>query len=348
VDLNFKTIRWENGTIVLLDQTRLPEERVERVCHTVEDVHEAISVLATRGAPLLGITAAYGLCLGLQDFHGDDTATFFAEVKRVSDFINSSRPTAVNLFWALERMRLSAERSATQSVSRLQQILFEEARTIHQEDERLCRGIGESGAGLIEDGDVILTHCNAGALATGGIGTALAPLYVAREQGKQFRVYADETRPLLQGARLTAWELHEAGIDVTLNCDNMAGVLMQKKVIKKVITGADRIAKNGDTANKIGTYSLAVLARYHGIPFYIAAPYSTFDLACNDGPGIPIEERSAEELKKIGPQQTAPRAVKAYNPAFDVTPHALITAFITERGLMYPPFDQTLATLQGL
>lgn len=345
--MNFKTIQWKDEAVVLLDQTRLPEEHRERVCHSVEELHEAIRVLATRGAPLLGITAAYGLCLGLKDFHGEDTEAFFSEIKRVSDFIRSSRPTAVNLFWALERMRLVAEKHTDKTVSELRALLFEEARLIHTEDERLCRAIGESGAPLIEDGDVILTHCNAGALATGGIGTALAPLYCAFERGKKFTVYADETRPLLQGARLTAWELERAGIDVTLNCDNMAGVLMQKKIIKKVITGADRIAKNGDAANKIGTYALAVLAHYHRIPFYIAAPYSTFDFECSEAADIPIEKRASEELKKIGTTQIAPFSVKAYNPAFDVTPHTLITAFITERGVIYPPFDQTLATLQG-
>jgi len=344
--MNFQTIRWENNTIILLDQTRLPEERVDRICTNVEELHEAIRILATRGAPLLGITAAYGLYLGIKDYSNSNVSEFFAELKRVSDYIKTSRPTAVNLFWALERMLAKADKHRSQSIDEIKKILFEEACTIHSEDEKLCQGIGESGTVLIEEGDILLTHCNAGALATGGIGTALAPMYVAQAQGKRFKVYADETRPLLQGSRLTTWELSQNGIDVTGICDNMAGSLMQKGIIKKVITGADRVAVNGDAANKIGTYSVAVLAKYHTIPFYIAAPYSTFDFTCKTGADIPIEERNSDELKYVGSKQIAPHDIQTYNPAFDVTPHELIAGFITERGIITPPFDKNLKRLQ--
>jgi methylthioribose-1-phosphate isomerase len=344
--MNFKTIRWEDDAIILLDQTCLPEKLVERVCTTKEELHEAIRILATRGAPLLGITAAYGVCLGMKNFAARSTDEYCAEVKRVAEYIKSSRPTAVNLFWALDRMVQKATLHKDTSVENLKKILFEEACAIHAEDEGLCRAIGESGDSLIDDGDVVLTHCNAGALATGGIGTALAPLYVAAEKGKKIKVYADETRPLLQGSRLTCWELSQNGIDVTGICDNMAASLMRKGVIKKVITGADRIAANGDAANKIGTYGVAVCAKYHSIPFYIAAPYSTFDFACKRGADIPIEERDQDELKYVGKKQIAPLCVTTYNPAFDVTPHELIAGFITERGIIKPPFIQNLKVLR--
>lgn len=345
--MNFETIRWENDNIVLIDQTKLPEVFEERTCSTVEDLHEAIRVLATRGAPLLGVTAAMGLCLGLQKCNISDTPAFLKEVERVAAYIRTSRPTAVNLFWALERMIGVAKENADKTVAELKQILHDEAMAIKNEDDRLCRGIGESGEAIIEEGDVVLTHCNAGALATAGIGTALAPMYVAKEKGKTFRVYADETRPLLQGSRLTAWELHQNEIDVTLICDNMAASLMRKGVIKKVIVGADRIAANGDAANKIGTYGVAVCAHHHNIPFYIAAPYSTFDFACPTGAEIPIEERESEELKWVGKKQIAPLEIKTYNPAFDVTPHELIAGFITERGIIRPPYVEALQALKG-
>ncbi len=337
--MNFKTIRWEDGKVILLDQTKLPETLIERTCSTVEELHEAIKVLATRGAPLLGVTAAYGVCLGLKDFKSNNSDEFYSELKKVGDYIKTSRPTAVNLFWAIDRMTAKANEFKGHTVEELKEFLFAEAELIDNEDKKLCRAIGENGETIIEEGDVILTHCNAGALATAGIGTALAPFYVAHEKGKKFKVYSDETRPLLQGSRLTCWELNEEGIDVTLICDNMAASVMRKGIIKKVIVGADRIAANGDAANKIGTYSVAVLAKEHNIPFYIAAPYSTFDLNCPTGNEIPIEERDPEELKMIGPKQTAPFAVKTYNPAFDVTPHELIKGFITDRGILQPPFN---------
>ena len=340
--MNFEVIRWENEKIVLLDQTKLPGVVSYRVCLTITELHDAITVLAVRGAPLLGVAAAYGLYLGIKDYKEDTTAAFLKEMEWVAAYIKTSRPTAVNLFWALERMLARARQHEKKSVAEIKQILFREAERIKHEDYNLCRAMGENGESLIEEGDVILTHCNAGALATAGIGTALAPLYVAKEKGRKFRVYVDETRPLLQGARLTAWELTNNKIDAILICDNMAASLMQKGIIKKVIVGADRVARNGDAANKIGTYGVAVLAKHHGIPFYIAVPYSSFDMALKDGAAIPIEERSEEELKKIGEKQIAPDAVHTYNPAFDVTPHEFITAFITDRQVIYPPFEDTL------
>ncbi len=340
--MDFETIRWDEGKIVLLDQTRLPEEFVERTCKTVQELHEAIRTLAVRGAPLLGVIAAFGLYLGIKDYEGEGGDDFLKKLKEVSDYIASSRPTAVNLFWSLDRMMKLARNMKGKNIAELKRLLLEEAMAIKYEDKELCLSIGKNGEPLIKDGDVILTHCNAGALATAGIGTALSPLYVAHEGGKRFKVYVDETRPLLQGSRLTAWELMRNGINAELICDNMAASLMQKGIIKKVIVGADRIAANGDTANKIGTYSLAVLARYHRIPFYVAAPYSTFDFSIPEGEHIPIEERKGEELKIIGSKQIAPHEVNTYNPAFDVTPYSMLTAFITEKNVIYPPFDATL------
>ncbi|MBU1863974.1 MAG: S-methyl-5-thioribose-1-phosphate isomerase [Candidatus Omnitrophica bacterium] len=340
--MNFETIRWENGKVIIIDQTKLPEKFIERTCQTVEELHDAIKVLAVRGAPLLGVTAAFGLYLGIQNCNQKKGEAFIGEIERVAAYIKTSRPTAVNLFWALERMVACARSNVQKTVPEIKEILFHEAELIKREDSELCRSIGKHGEPLIEEGDVVLTHCNAGALATAGIGTALAPLYIAHEKGKRFKVYADETRPLLQGSRLTAWELNRSGIDVTVICDNMAASLMRKGIIKKVIVGADRIAANGDAANKIGTYSVAVLAKYHTISFYIAAPYSTVDASCPSGEQIPIEERNGEELKKIGERKIAPDDITVYNPAFDVTPQTLITAFVTERGVLYPPFDQAL------
>lgn len=334
--MNFETIKWTDAGVVIIDQTKLPAEFVERTCTTVEDMHDAIRILAVRGAPLLGVAAAYGLCLGIKTYAGERLPEFMNELESVVKYIKSSRPTAVNLFWALERMLAKARSLENLAVSDIKAALLEEAHAIKEEDRALCRGIGESGESLIEDGDVLLTHCNAGALATAGIGTALAPMYVAHEKGRQFKVYADETRPLLQGSRLTCFELRRNGIDVTVQCDNMAATLMKKGIITKIITGTDRVAANGDAANKIGTYTLAVLAKHHGIPFYIASPYSTFDFDCPDGDSIPIEERDGNELYFLGDKQIAPTEVKTYNPAFDVTPHELITAFITEKGVFSP------------
>jgi methylthioribose-1-phosphate isomerase len=324
-----KAIEWVGGPggfLRLLDQTRLPTEVVHRECRDLEAVRTAIRELAVRGAPAIGVSAAYGLVLWLQS---NDPA-------RIDDAINrlaSSRPTAVNLAWALARMRRRwAGRAAGDPV----EWMLAEARAIEAEDEAMCAAIGRHGAGLLADGDGVLTHCNTGALATAGKGTALAVIFEAASQGKRLRVFADETRPLLQGARLTAWELRQAGIDVTLICDNMAALVMKERRVQAVLVGADRIAANGDAANKIGTYGVAVLAKAHGVPFYVAAPSSTFDLSLADGSAIPIEQRDPKEVTHGMGRQTAPDGVDVYNPAFDVTFADLITAIITEKGVIRP------------
>jgi methylthioribose-1-phosphate isomerase len=288
--------------------------------------------LRVRGAPAIGVAAAYGVVVGMQSH--DDAATYAKRLREVADYLRTSRPTAVNLFWALERLEKIAAPmdEPKQTTARL----LEEARAIEEEDRQMCRAIGRHGAELIQAHQGILTHCNAGGLATAGIGTALAVLYSAAEQGKQFHVFADETRPLLQGARLTAWELHQAGIDVTLICDSMAAQVMREGRVQLVIVGADRIAVNGDTANKIGTYGVAVLAKAHGIPFYVAAPSSTFDLQIHSGANIPIEQRDPREITHAFGKATSPDGVRVYNPAFDVTPAEFISGIITEAGLIRP------------
>lgn len=317
-----RTVEWIGdlpGHLRLIDQTLLPTQLEYRDCKTVEEVWEAIRVLRVRGAPAIGVAAAYGVVLGMQ--------TGRSKLREVTDYLRTSRPTAVNLFWALERM----ERRGGAVPD-----LLAEARAIHGEDAAMCRAIGKVGASLVESGQGILTHCNAGGLATAEYGTALAVLYSAAEAGKRFRVFADETRPLLQGARLTAWELQQAGIDVTLICDNMAAQVMREGKVQLVIVGADRIAKNGDTANKIGTYGVALLAKAHGIPFYVAAPSTTFDLRIANGSEIPIEQRDPREITEGLGKLIAPPGVQVYNPAFDVTPAELISGIITERGLIQP------------
>lgn len=335
--LGVKNIEWlgdaNTGHLRLLDQTVLPTEESYLDCKTVQDVWDAIKRLSVRGAPAIGLSAAYGCVIGAQndDFTG------------AADHLATSRPTAVNLFWAIDRMK--------RVIPCEPETLLCEARMIHEEDRAMCRKIGEHALPLLERLDVnhrgVLTHCNAGALATGGIGTATAPMYVAQETGVGFQVFADETRPLLQGARLTAFELAAAGIDVTLICDDMAAQVMREGRIGMVITGADRIAGNGDAANKIGTYNLAILAKHHGIPFYVAAPSSTFDLSIDSGDGIPIEQRAAEEITEGFGKRTAPREVKTYSPAFDVTPHDLIDAIVTERGIIQPVNLQTVHAMVG-
>lgn len=338
-----RTIQWVgglDGAVELIDQTLLPIEVEKRVCRDVETLREAIVNLRVRGAPAIGIAAAMGVILGVRD--ATDHALFFEKLERVCDHLGSSRPTAVNLFWALDRMHRLAERLRDRPLDELKQGLLAEAKAIRDEDAATCRAIGEAGAGLIRDGMGVLTHCNAGSLATAELGTALAVLYVAQENGVRFRVFADETRPLLQGARLTAWELSRAGIDVTVICDSAAGHLMRTGRVHLVITGADRIAANGDTANKIGTYGLAVLAKAHGLPFYVAAPRSTFDLSLSDGAAIPIEERSPEEVSKGFGRVTVPEAARCYNPAFDVTPAELIRGIVTEGGLIEPVAPESL------
>jgi methylthioribose-1-phosphate isomerase len=335
-----RTICWVGGVdgfVRLIDQTLLPTRLEYRDCRTVEEIWEAIRVLRVRGAPAIGVAAAMGVVVGMQKIEGESRAAHQARLLEVTAYLRTSRPTAVNLFWALERMeRRLEELSEDVPPSHARQILLDEALAIEDEDRRMCRAIGDAGAALIRDGQGVLTHCNAGGLATADYGTALAVMFSAAEQGKCFQVYADETRPLLQGARLTAWELKERGIDVTLICDNMAAQVMKEGRIQLVVVGADRIAANGDTANKIGTYGVALLAKAHDIPFYVAAPSSTFDLTLKSGAEIPIEERDAHEVTHGFGKQTAPDGVKVYNPAFDVTPAELITGIISERGLIQP------------
>lgn len=334
-----KTLRWvgdPHGALRLIDQTRLPGELCELECRTVEDVWQAIRRLAVRGAPAIGCAAAYGVVLGVQDDYAS-TTELLERLHKVVTYLAASRPTAVNLFWALQRLeRVAAEEAPRLSVPELRDRLLAEARAIEAEDRAMCAAIGRYGSALIAEGGGLLTHCNAGSLATAGDGTALAVIYAAAAQGKRLHVYADETRPLLQGARLTAWELQQRKIPVTLICDAAAAHVMQQGLVQAVITGADRIAANGDAANKIGTYALALLARAHGIPFYVAAPSSTFDLTLPHGRAIPIEERPPTEITHWQGEATAPPGVAAYNPAFDVTPAELISALITERGVIRP------------
>lgn len=331
------TLRWEGevgGHLVLLDQTRLPLEIVEVHCRTVEEAWDAIKRLVVRGAPAIGVAAAYAVCLTVKN--GQASVHDVVEACR---YLATSRPTAVNLFWALARMRRVAEATTATSGPALAEALLAEARAIHEEDRQMCAAMGRHGADLLADlpeGAGILTHCNAGALATGGDGCGLAPVFELARRGKRPHVWVDETRPLLQGARLTAWELTQRGIDCTLICDSMAAAVMRAGKVQAVTVGADRIAANGDAANKIGTYGVAVLAHAHNVPFYVTAPTSTVDLAIPSGDAIPIEERSAEEVTEGFGKRTAPAGVRVFNPAFDVTPYRLIRAIVTERGVFKP------------
>lgn len=339
----FETLSWlPEGILKCLDQRKLPVSTEYICCNTREMVFEAIQTLAVRGAPAIGISGAYGLCVDLFHHSASSLATVKSRLKDTASYLKSSRPTAVNLSWAIDRMQRVSEEYSGEKISDYKQRLLEEAKRIHAEDASMCTAIGKAGSVLIKDGMTILTHCNAGRLATGGDGTALAVLYQAQREGKQFSVYADETRPLLQGARLTAYELKESGIATTLICDNMAGYLMKQGKIHLVITGADRIAKNGDTANKIGTFSVAMLAKAFNIPFYIAAPSSTFDLKAESEKDIVIEERAPGEVIQGFGRQTAPLGIPVYNPAFDVTESSLIKGFITEKGILTPPFNHHL------
>ncbi|MBI4558507.1 MAG: S-methyl-5-thioribose-1-phosphate isomerase [Candidatus Hydrogenedentes bacterium] len=339
-----EAVRWAEGELVIIDQTLLPTEYREIRLATLESVWEAIRVLRVRGAPAIGVCAAFGVLVGVREKRPTSAPDAVRAVEETVNYLATSRPTAVNLFWALERMKKVAEGLAADgSLKDFWHRLEAEAIEICEDDKRRCRAIGDHGAGLIQDGNGVLTHCNAGALATAGSGTALAVMFRAKELGKQFCVFADETRPLLQGARLTAWELMQAGIDVTLICDNTAAQVMREGKVQLVVVGADRIAANGDTANKIGTYSVAVLAKAHGVPFYVAAPYSTVDATLPDGAGIPIERRSAHEVTHGFGRQTAPDNVNVYSPAFDVTPAEFIAGIITEKGVLRPPFAKSLA-----
>ncbi|AKI97125.1 S-methyl-5-thioribose-1-phosphate isomerase [Kosmotoga pacifica] len=342
--LKTMTLEWTGDSVVFVDQRKLPLEEVYVRCTTHEETFAAIKDMIVRGAPAIGASAAFGYVLGAKEFDGNlNSDEGIRYMESVKERLASSRPTAVNLFWALDRMhkkflnRLSSEN--------IIDILEEEALTIAHEDIEVNKAIGKYGAELLRDGDTVLTHCNAGALATVDYGTALGVIRAAVEAGKKISVYADETRPYLQGARLTAWELMKDGIDVTLISDNMAGWVMSQGKINAVVVGADRIAANGDVANKIGTYSVAVLAQRHGIPFYVAAPLSTIDLLTPTGKEIPIEERSHKEITHVQGMQVAPNNVKCYNPAFDVTPWNLITGIITEKGVVRPPYDVTLKKL---
>lgn len=334
------TITWTKGRIRIIDQTKLPQALEYLYCRDLGSLWEAIKQLRVRGAPALGVAAAFGVLLSLKFFRGNDLKCFKKYIEEVCQYIGSSRPTAVNLFNALERMKKIISTHEGASVSQFKRLFKDEAFAIYEEDRAVCRRMGQWGAKFIHSGENIMTVCNAGALATVDYGTALGVMYTAKAKGKKFRVYACETRPLLQGARLTAWELLREKIPTTLICDNMAATLMKQGKIDAIFAGADRIASNGDTANKIGTYSLAVLAKYHQIPFYIAAPLSTFDRNIKSGKQIPIEERSADEVRHFYKQPTAPQKVCVYNPAFDVTDHELITAIITEKGVIYPPFEK--------
>ena len=347
-----QTLQWNgdvSGYLILIDQTALPLNITTVDCRDLESVVHAICVLQVRGAPAIGIAAAYGICVGLQtiDIHQCTTQQFEERLQYCVDQLANSRPTAVNLFWALQRMQNVARtmRQAGQLPSQIMKALLNEAITIHDEDREMCHAIGKHGATLLDHGQGVLTHCNAGGLATSEYGTALSVLFSAQDQGKTLQVFVDETRPLLQGARLTTWECQQRNISTTLICDNMAAQVMSEGKIQVVITGADRIAANGDVANKIGTYGLAILAKYHQIPFYVAAPSNTFDLSLSTGKGIPIEQRSSDEITQGFGKQTAPDDINTYNPAFDVTPADLITAIITEQGIISPVSRETIAAL---
>ncbi|HEY6565380.1 MAG TPA: S-methyl-5-thioribose-1-phosphate isomerase [Pirellulaceae bacterium] len=333
-----EAIRWIGGIdghLVLLDQTRLPLEICHVACQTADDVWRAIRGLQVRGAPAIGIAAAYGVCLGLRNTL-DEPGDALVRCDRVCDQLATSRPTAVNLFWALDRMRRAARRIEGGSHEAVLHGLLSEAQALQDEDRQVCHAIGRAGSELVPDGARVLTHCNTGGLATSEYGTALSILFTAQDDGKRLHVYVDETRPMLQGARLTAWELQRRGIPATLICDSMAAHLMAVGRVDLVLTGADRIAANGDTANKIGTYGLAVLARAHEIPFYVAAPWSSFDPTLPDGSAIPIEERDPREVTEVLGHRIAPHGVTVYNPAFDVTPAGLIHGIVTESGLIRP------------
>ena len=342
-----KTIEWVNNCARIVDQTALPSKLIYKDISTAEDMFEAIKVLRVRGAPAIGVAAAFGLYLGIRDI--PDSATpdaFHSQMEKKAALLISSRPTAVNLAWAIRRM-METTRSSGPSIADKKKALLNVAQKILEEDRQMCLAIGRHGYELIKECKAVLTHCNAGGLATSEYGTALAPVYVAQEKGRLVSVFADETRPLLQGARITAFELMAAGIPVTLICDNMAATVMARGMVDAVIVGADRIASNGDTANKIGTYGVALLAKAHHIPFYVAAPSSTFDLSLADGNAIPIEERPAQEIICGFGKETAPHGVTVFNPAFDVTPFSLIAAIVTDKGVIRPPFNKNIKNIMA-
>lgn len=337
----------EDGrSVVIIDQTQLPNRMEYITLSTAKEIWDAIYLLQVRGAPAIGICAGYGIyCLALQ-IESKDYETFAKEFHEKKEYLNSSRPTAVNLSWALNRMEKVVLSNKGQSVEKILELLKQECKAIHEEDIAMCRAISEYGLTLIKDRDGILTHCNAGPLATSRYGTALGPLFLGKEKGMNFKVFSDETRPLLQGARLTSFELCKAGIDVTLICDNMASIVMKNGWVQACFVGCDRVAANGDTANKIGTSGVAILAKYYHIPFYVLGPTSTIDMNCKTGDDIKIELRKPEEIKeKFYSEPMALKEVKCYNPAFDVTDHELITGIVTEKGICYPPYTDSLANL---
>lgn len=337
------SIIWENDQLIILDQQKLPHETVYLPLPTIKDVYEAIVTLKVRGAPAIGITAAYGLALGAKSHQTDHLAEFLPLLEEDFQYLAGSRPTAVNLFWALERLMGKVKKAGT--VEEAKELLLQEAVAIHREDEQTCRQIGEYGLSLLGDHTRVMTICNAGSIATAKYGTALAPFHLGKERGKDFHVYSCETRPVFQGSRLTVWELQQSGVPVTLITDSMAAHTLKSKQIEAIIVGADRIAANGDTANKIGTLGLAILAKAFNVPFYVAAPFSTFDLSIASGTEIPIEERNASEITHIADRPIAPENTDVYNPAFDVTPAEYISAIITEKGILRPDFQESIRSL---
>ncbi|HEY3091948.1 MAG TPA: S-methyl-5-thioribose-1-phosphate isomerase [Vicinamibacterales bacterium] len=341
------TIEWQDDAVVMIDQRKLPALEIYVSCKTAQEVAKAIKTMVIRGAPAIGVAAAMGIALGMQRSKATGTKQFAVEFQKLCDLMAATRPTAVNLFWAIERMKRVFADAAQggRSVEEIKERLAAEARRIHDEDVESCRTMGAFGAELVPQEARILTHCNAGALATAGYGTALGVIRAAAERGKKVAVIADETRPFLQGARLTAWELVKDGIDTTVITDNMSASMMRLGQVDLVVVGADRIAANGDVANKIGTYGVAVLAKEHGIPFYVAAPVSTIDLDTSDGSKIPIEERDEREVTHVGPNRLTPEGARIRNPAFDVTPAKYVTAIITERGVARAPYHESLAAL---
>lgn len=345
--MSFTTIEWTDDAVIMIDQRFLPVREIYVKCRTYQEVAEAIREMIIRGAPAIGVAAAMGIALGARDIRAGSFDEFYREYEKICNVMAGTRPTAVNLFWAVDRMKRFCLSNKDAEIKRLKELIKEEALRICDEDLEINKNIGKNGNPLVPNGARILTHCNAGGLATAGYGTALGVMRAAHDAGKNIEVFADETRPFLQGARLTAWELQKDNIPVTLITDNMAGYFMKKGMIDLVIVGADRIAGNGDTANKIGTYSVAVLARENNIPFYVAAPISTLDLSLKSGDEIPIEERNAREVTHVFDQQIAPGGVKVLNPAFDVTPNRYITAIITEKGVVRAPFDEGLKRVTG-
>jgi methylthioribose-1-phosphate isomerase len=343
IQVAVKTIEWRGDSVRMIDQRLLPAREVIRTYRDYKAVAEAIRSMVIRGAPAIGVAAAMGVVLGIKGFAGARARSRFAQVART---LKATRPTAVNLAWAIDRMEHVLEDNLALSATELFRRMKREALAIYEEDIAANQALGRFGASLLDSPSVVLTHCNAGALATAGYGTALGVVRAARQAGKRIEVFADETRPFLQGSRLTAWELHKDHIPVTVIADNMAGTVLHAGRVSCVIVGTDRTAANGDVANKIGTYPLAVLARRHGVPFYVAAPLSSIDLTCPDGASIPIEQRSPSEISQFGGKRITPKGVAIFNPAFDITPAELVTAIITERGIALPPFDKSLAELK--